>query len=119
VLNLDLAPTFAAAGGASAPGVEGSNMMPLLDGSASSWRNDFLIEHLDPKTVQVPAYCAVRNADEIYVKYQDGFEELYDLRTDPNELTNVADDPTYAVDKQLLYQRMVQLCQPPPPGYTP
>ena len=94
-------------------------MMPLLDGSASSWRSDFLIEHMDPKTVQVPAYCAVRNADEIYIKYQDGFEELYDLRTDPNELTNVADDPTYAADKQLLYQRMVQLCQPPPPGYAP
>ncbi len=118
-LNLDFAPTFAAAGGASAPNVEGLNMLPLLDGSASSWRSDFLIEHMDPKTVQVPPYCAVRNADEIYVKYQDGFEELYDLRTDPNELTNVADDPMYAVDKQLLYQRMLQLCQPPPPGYTP
>jgi arylsulfatase A-like enzyme len=119
VLNLDFASTFAAAGGASAPGVEGANMMPLLKGSASSWRSDFLIEHMDPKTVQVPAYCAVRNADEIYVKYQDGFEELYDLRTDPNELTNVADDPLYAVDKQSLHQRMLQLCQPPPPGYTP
>jgi arylsulfatase A-like enzyme len=118
-LNLDLAPTFAAAGGASAPGVEGANMMPLLNGSASSWRSDFLIEHMDPKTVQVPAYCAVRNADEIYVKYADGFEELYDLRTDPNELTNVAQDLLYAADKQSLYQRMLQLCQPPPPGYTP
>jgi arylsulfatase A-like enzyme len=120
VANLDFAPTFAAAGGAAAPTtVEGMNMMPLLNGSASSWRSDLLIEHMDPKTVQVPAYCAVRNAHEIYVKYGDGFEELYDLRSDPNELTNVANDPLYAGDKQLLYQRMLQLCQPPPPGYTP
>jgi N-acetylglucosamine-6-sulfatase len=119
VLNLDFAPTFAAAGGASAPGVEGTSLLPLLDGSASSWRSDFLIEHMDPRTVQVPAYCAVRNADEIYVKYQDGFEELYDLRTDPSELTNVAQDPLYAADKALLYQRLLDLCQPPPPGYTP
>jgi arylsulfatase A-like enzyme len=119
VLNLDFAPTFAAAGGATATGVEGMNMMPLLDGSGSSWRSDFLVEHMDPKTVQVPAYCAVRNADEIYVKYQDGFEELYDLRTDPYELTNVADDPLYAADKATLYQRLLDLCQPPPPGYTP
>ncbi|MFL5736570.1 MAG: sulfatase-like hydrolase/transferase [Actinomycetota bacterium] len=119
VLNLDLAPTFAAAGGATATGVEGMNMMPLLDGSASSWRSDFLVEHMDPRVVQVPAYCAVRNSDEIYIKYQDGFEELYDLRTDPYELTNVANDPLYELDKAALYQRLLELCQPPPPGYTP
>ena len=119
VLNMDVAPTVAAAGGASAPGVDGMNMMPLLRGSSSSWRSDFLIEHMDPQVVQVPAYCAVRNADEIYVKYQTGEEELYDLRTDPNELTNQADNPTYALDKAALYERLKELCRPPPPGYTP
>jgi N-acetylglucosamine-6-sulfatase len=119
VLNVDFAPTFAAAGGATATGAEGMSMMPLLDGSASSWRSDFLVEHMDPRVVQVPAYCAVRNSDEIYVKYQTGEEELYDLRSDPNELTNVANDPLYAIDKALLYQRLLELCQPPPPGYTP
>ena len=31
VLNLDFAPTFAAAGGVAAPGAEGRNMLPLLE----------------------------------------------------------------------------------------
>jgi arylsulfatase A-like enzyme len=123
VLNLDLAPTFAAAGGATAPNVEGRSFLPLLDGSASGWRRDFLIEHFDPKVVKVPTYCAVRNEDEIYVRYESETagveEELYDLNADPNQLTNVENDLSYALDKAALHDRLVELCDPPPPGYSP
>ena len=46
VLNLDLAPTFAAAAGVEAPGAEGLDVTTLLRGGATPWRSVFLIEHL-------------------------------------------------------------------------
>ena len=37
-----------------------------------------------------------------YIVYADGFEELYDLKTDRNEFTNLADDPEYGKIKARL-----------------
>ncbi|MDP9301361.1 MAG: sulfatase-like hydrolase/transferase [Actinomycetota bacterium] len=129
VLNLDFAPTFAAAGGVSAPGSEGVSFLPLLDDSATQWRSDFLIEHLDPKVVKVPAYCAVRDERYIYVEYSttdplgNREQELYDLQNDPYELSNllITDpaNPQVIATRAAMYNRMVQLCSPPPPGFTP
>jgi N-acetylglucosamine-6-sulfatase len=119
VLNLDYASTFAAAGGTSAPGSEGANLLPLLAGNSAGWRSDFLIEHANADTGSVPPYCGVRNAQYIYVKYSTGEEELYDLTKDPFELQNRASDPAYAQIRSSMYARMVQLCSPPPPGFTP
>ncbi|MCB0160442.1 MAG: DUF4976 domain-containing protein, partial [Caldilineaceae bacterium] len=36
------------------------------------------------------------------------FDELYDLRTDPLEMRNVADDPAYAAVKHDLVRQMWQ-----------
>lgn len=119
VLNIDVAPTLADAAGVPAPGAEGTSLLPLLDGSAASWRSDFLIEHADSKTVTVPTYCAVRDQRYKYVKYQTGEEELYDLQADPYELVNVAIDPGFADVKTSMHDQMVALCVPPPPGFTP
>jgi N-acetylglucosamine-6-sulfatase len=119
LLNVDFAPTFAAAAGVSAPGAEGANFLPLLGGNASGWRTNFLIEHANATKVQVPAYCAVRNQRYLYVKYETGEQELYDLRNDPYELQNQASNPTYSSVRSTLYARMVKLCTPPPPGFTP
>jgi len=38
---------------------------------------------------------AVRSRDWRYIRYTDGAEELYDHRSDPEELTNLAGDPEY------------------------
>jgi arylsulfatase A-like enzyme len=118
VLNLDFAPTFAAAAGVNAPGAEGKSFLPLLDGSATSWRNDFLIEFADGPA-RVPGFCAVRNAQYLYAKYSTGEEELYPLHSDPYETLNRAYKPAYAAARAEMYKRMLQLCSPPPPGYTP
>jgi arylsulfatase A-like enzyme len=53
------------------------------------------------------------------VEYQTGEEELYDLDSDPYELQNLAGDPAHAALQATLHQRMLELCSPPPPGFTP
>jgi len=68
---------------------------------------------------QAPAYCGVRTrGDFVYVRYATGEEELYDLRADPNELTNVVSAPQYAAILDVLRDQTHQLCDPPPPGFT-
>jgi len=119
VLNLDLAQTFAEAADVEAPGARGQSLLPLLAWPSTSWRSDFLIEHLDDGTPGDPStFCAVRTTRYLYVEYQDGEEELYDLKTDPYELRNAVRDPRIAQILEALRLRVRDLCDPPPPGYT-
>ena len=102
----------------------GQELLPLLSSSGASWRSGFLVEHYDSHVVKVPTYCAVRNRNYIYVEYGTGEEELYDLTgrlgpADPYELQNQASNPDYAARKAALHQRLISLCKPPPPGFTP
>ena len=43
-----------------------------------------------------PGNHAVRSERYRYIRYADNSEEFYDLRTDPNEWTNLSGDPAYA-----------------------
>lgn len=124
VLNIDLAATIGELTGVSIPPTDGMSLVPLLTSGATSWRDDFLIEHLSAaldshQTDKVPTYCAVRNHTHIYVEYQTGEEELYDLVADPYELTNLASDPVYESIRSAMHARMLELCTPPPLGFMP
>ena len=123
VANIDYAPTFADLAGVSnlASGAEGTSLMPLLASPTASWRNDFLVEHLNDGGAndKVPTYCEVRAVGYNYVKYQTGEEELYDLTQDPNQLQNVASDPSYASTLDAMRSEEQRLCDPPPPGFVP
>ena len=65
-----------------------------------------------------PAYCGYRTEDRLYVRYSTGEEELYDYTADPYELDNLADDPSYADDKDALKRATRQACSPTPPGFA-
>ena len=117
VVNIDLAPTIADVTGAGRPRVDGRSLLPLLRSSRAPWRRDFLIEHMRG-TNDVPTYCGVRTEHAVYVRYATGEEELYDLRRDPYELSNLAEDPADAATLDALRRRLDQLCVPPPPGMT-
>src|SRR5207302_4790632 len=58
VLNIDLAPTFAALAGVDAPGVDGRSLVPLLAGRGTRWRHAFLVEHVEGRTPpDPPTFC--------------------------------------------------------------
>ncbi len=113
VLNIDLAPTFAALAGARAPGAEGRSFLPLLAGGRVPWRTRFLVEHLRRNP---PTYCALRAPRYSFVTYATGERELYDLVRDPYQLTNVAGRPASRSTVAVLRKQLARLCKPPPPG---
>jgi arylsulfatase A-like enzyme len=56
---------------------------------------------------------ALRSEDWRYIRYQDGGEELYDHRTDPEEWTNVADAAEHAALKKELAALLPAEVAPP------
>jgi N-acetylglucosamine-6-sulfatase len=118
VLNNDLAPTFAELGGAEVPSfVDGRSLVPLLTNNppaVEDWREAFLVEAatelggaeadlaVDDGSPELPlsgdpaphrrwghpALEALRTEDALYVEYEGGERELYNLEEDPYELDN-------------------------------
>jgi N-acetylglucosamine-6-sulfatase len=88
-VNIDLAPTAAELAGAPVPDfVDGRSLVPLLNGSLSpaDWRRAFLVEYWPEEGDEVSKFQALRTEDGIYVEYQTGERELYELLSDPDEL---------------------------------
>jgi arylsulfatase A-like enzyme len=110
--NHDIAPTFAQIGGASTPAfVDGRSFLRVADADPtnnSPWRTALYAERrykpewpLDNKSSPeyVPPWEAVREEKLVYIRYGDdpwttvndeGFEEFYDLSTDPYQQHNLA-----------------------------
>ncbi len=111
--NIDLAPTFAELAGVPFPAsVNGVSLLPLLENKETIWREDLLLEHWpaeDGVGSKIPEFYAVRNAEWKYVEYVTGETELYNLKTDPYELTNVTDQAEFAEIKKKLKIRLNEL----------
>lgn len=108
--NVDFAPTVAELAGVTPPDyVDGRSMVSLFGPnklSVSDWRSGYLLEFYgynqaneDPNAPPpVAEYVGLRTPDFLYVEYSDGFVELYDMKTDPFQMTNGA----ATADKTLL-----------------
>jgi arylsulfatase A-like enzyme len=100
VLDIDLAPTFLELAEATSKprALHGRSMLPLFSGS-SDWRRSALFEYFfEEPYPNVPTWHAVRTDDWKYIHYDDApaGDELYDLKDDPHEMTNVIDQPANA-----------------------
>lgn len=129
ITNVDFAATFLDICGedaSSLPAQQGESFRPLLRGEeVDGWRDSMYYrywEHDDPEH-HAPAHYGVRTATHKFIHYyNDGLGtpgssdrilpseyELYDLVNDPAELTNVADDPSYAEVRRDLEAELARL----------
>jgi arylsulfatase A-like enzyme len=71
------------------PKLEGNSLVLLLKNTESDW-NHFA------RTCFGPGNYAIISEDYRFIQYNDGSEEFYDLKTDPNEWHNVVEKPEYS-----------------------
>ena len=106
-INADLAPTIADATGAVPRRTEdGMSLFRLM--SEPSSNRDLLLENYVDAPLYEP-FLGLRTTRYLYVKYDNGDRELYDLDADPYELTNRVSDPAYAGPLEWLRFRLDDL----------
>ena len=100
---LDVYPTLTELAGVPVPDhLEGTSLLPLIEDPDAEW------DHVAITTEGFGNH-SVRGERYRYTRYADGSEEVYDLEADPNEWTNLADDPAMAGVKQRLSARLPEV----------
>jgi arylsulfatase A-like enzyme len=113
VQNLDYAETFLDMAGAKIPAdMQGHSLVPLLKGATpEDWRTALYYHYSSfPSSHMVPRHYGIRTADyKLMNFYQFDEWEFYDLKNDPDELTNKYDDPAYTQTIAKLKKRLEDL----------
>ena len=119
VICQDIAPTLIElAGGKPGAHIQGRSLLPLFDaGKRGRWRKSFLIEYWAenayPWLIGM-TYKAVRTERYKYIHWvnrgRNGeLDELYDLDSDPYEITNVIRQPAYRTRRAQLHGELRRL----------
>jgi arylsulfatase A-like enzyme len=103
VNNLDLSATVMDWADAT-PGrtLDGRSFASVLADAQAAWRDAIFFSADSAIAATEIQATGVRMPSRKYVKWGDGFEELYDLVSDPNEIANKAGDANYAADLTAL-----------------
>ena len=105
-LNIDLQPTvLALAGIAEKAPAQGRNLSPFLKDASAAARKVWFFEHRFPNGGWIPSSEGIRTHRWKYIRYTDNaapFEEMYDLQTDPTEVTNLIGKPAYRARQEVL-----------------
>ena len=84
---VDIFPTLSDLAGLDTPDeVQGKSLVPVLKDLSATVRKDALSLHKG---------YALRSRDWAYMQYAGGGAELYDMKSDPNQFTNLAMNPDY------------------------
>lgn len=115
VANLDIAPTILDIAGIDSPDhFQGRSFRKLANGEPMTepWNNEFAYEYFwEYNFPQTPTTFAVRTDKYKLIQYHGVWdrEELYDIVNDPQEMTNLADDPALLETKVYLRKRLYAL----------
>lgn len=115
IQNIDYAPTFLDIAGAEVPAaIQGRSMVPMIENgcqASSSWRDAVYYAYYENAAVhQVPRHDGVRT-DQYKLMFFPRTRQwqLFDLQSDPNELTSLHDEPAYAAIFEGLKKRYEDL----------
>ena len=107
-LNLDLPATFLDWAGIEIPKrYQGHSLKPIVvSGKPDDWRTETFHEHFAVRH-RIPAFEGIRNENYKYVRYVDhgNYEFLHDLKNDPDELVNLANDPNHETTLKAMRSR--------------
>ena len=115
VSNIDFAPTLLEAAGVAVPAeVQGRSLLPLFKGTTpKDWRKSFYYHYYEHPAVHSVArhYGVVTDRYKLVRFYEPEFDywELFDLKTDPQELKSVYGSPEYAKTRTELEAELTRL----------
>ncbi|HZZ42898.1 MAG TPA: sulfatase [Tepidisphaeraceae bacterium] len=114
VSNLDYGETFLDAAGIKVPEeMQGKSFLPILKGEKTDWRQEFYYHYYEHPAVHNVArhYGIVTDRYKLVYFYEPEFNywELFDLKTDPDEMKSVYGDPKYADVQKQLHEHLDQL----------
>ena len=107
---IDIYPTLIALTGTPGKGgLDGLSLVPQLKNASTPRQRPAVTTHNQRNH-------AVRTKEWRFISYGDGTKELYDLKSDPDEWHNVANDPKNAAVIEDLSRWLPQINVPPVPG---
>ena len=93
---VDIYPTLVEAAGLNVTQkLDGVSLMPLFKDPEATWDHAVVSTWLPNNHVVIKDHWR-------YIHYKEGNEELYDMQNDPDEFTNLANDPRFAGQKAAL-----------------
>lgn len=109
VQNLDLAPTLLDLAGVEIPKrMQGQSMAPILKGDTTAWRDSIYYHYYEyPGAHSVQKHEGVRTERYKLIHYYELDEwEMFDFKSDPNEMINLYGNPAYAGIQNELNQEL-------------
>ena len=124
VLTVDLAPTMLSMAGVSVPDImQGRNLQKLLVEPNANWRDEVLIENLttvEDKTMSealrtskwkyiryfATPECPYKESDLVFSDRSTVFEQLFNLKNDPDERNNLVKNEKYTDTLQDMRERI-------------
>jgi arylsulfatase A-like enzyme len=113
VSQVDLLPTICEIAGADASGVDGRSLLPVLRDPAAPFREFLLVEaeergwHSIRMRRRGQAGAGYENL--LFVKWRDGFEEIYDYEDDPYQYDGYFNTPREQQNAGMLRERLLAM----------